>query len=83
MEALKPFAVDNYKQDPEPLQYLRHKAKYTFDVAVTVSVAPQNSAPTVVSQSNFKYMYWTMKQQLVHHSISGHILPSNSTPQIT
>lgn len=25
----------------------------------------------VVSRSNFKYMYWTMKQQLAHHSISG------------
>nr|CAH0105034.1 unnamed protein product [Daphnia galeata] len=25
----------------------------------------------VVSRSNFKYMYWTMKQQLVHHTITG------------
>ena len=25
----------------------------------------------VVSRSNFKYMYWTMKQQLAHHTITG------------
>ena len=26
---------------------------------------------SVVTKSNFKYMYWTMKQQLVHHASSG------------
>lgn len=25
----------------------------------------------VVSKSNFKNLYWNMKQQLVHHSVSG------------
>jgi fumarylacetoacetase len=25
----------------------------------------------VICRSNFKWMYWTMKQQLAHHSISG------------
>jgi fumarylacetoacetase len=29
------------------------------------------SAPQVISRSNFKYMYWTMKQQLVHHTVTG------------
>ncbi|XP_066557603.1 fumarylacetoacetase isoform X2 [Amia ocellicauda] len=24
-----------------------------------------------ISKSNFKYMYWTMKQQLAHHSVNG------------
>jgi fumarylacetoacetase len=27
--------------------------------------------PTVISRTNFKYMYWTMKQQLVHHTVTG------------
>lgn len=71
MEALKPFAVDNYKQDPAPFPYLQHQDKYTFDVNLKVFIEPENSTPTLVSQSNFKYMYWTMKQQLVHHSVSG------------
>ena len=29
-----------------------------------------SSAKTVV-RSNFKYLYWSMKQQLVHHAING------------
>uniref|UniRef100_A0A8C4R7Z2 Fumarylacetoacetase n=1 Tax=Eptatretus burgeri TaxID=7764 RepID=A0A8C4R7Z2_EPTBU len=28
-------------------------------------------SPTVVCRSNFKHMYWTMKQQLTHHTVSG------------
>lgn len=27
--------------------------------------------PSVISTTNFKYMYWTMKQQLTHHSSTG------------
>ena len=34
MEALGPFAVANYPQDPQPLPYLRHNAAYNFDIAL-------------------------------------------------
>jgi len=27
--------------------------------------------PMTISQTNFKYMYWTMKQQLAHHTVTG------------
>lgn len=33
--------------------------------------AEASKQETVVSRSNFKYMYWTMKQQLAHHTVSG------------
>lgn len=39
-----------------------------------VSIAPEGEAvedASLVSTSNLKYMYWNMKQQLVHHSITG------------
>jgi fumarylacetoacetase len=36
-----------------------------------VEIAPENSEPTVVSKSNFKFMYWTMAQQLAHHTVNG------------
>jgi fumarylacetoacetase len=71
MEALMPFAVDNYLQDPAPFQYLQHNDKYTFDVKLNVSIQPEGGQPTTVCESNLKYLYWTMKQQLVHHSITG------------
>jgi len=71
MEALKPFAVDNYEQNPKPFKYLEHTDKYTFDIKLNVSVQPDGGQPTTIAVSNFKHMYWTMKQQLVHHSITG------------
>merc|ERR1712227_553958 len=72
MEALKPFAVDNYAQDPTPFPYLKHDDNYTFDINLEVAIQPSNSDhSTVVSKSNFRYMYWTMKQQLVHHTVTG------------
>ncbi len=45
MEALRPFAVENYKQEPEPFPYLRHSDRYTFDVDLTVAIQPKD-APT-------------------------------------
>ena len=46
MEALKPFAVDNYLQDPAPFQYLQHNDKYTFDVKLSVPIQPEGGQPT-------------------------------------
>eukprot|EP00095_Tigriopus_kingsejongensis_P000941 maker-scaffold360_size197209-snap-gene-0.33 protein:Tk00941 transcript:maker-scaffold360_size197209-snap-gene-0.33-mRNA-1 annotation:"fumarylacetoacetase " len=72
MEALMPFAVDNYTQEPEPFPYLKHEDKYSFDIKLEVAIQPEGSAQSSpVCVSNFRYMYWTMKQQLAHHSISG------------
>jgi len=71
MEALKPFAVPNYAQDPAPFPYLRHTDPYTFDMDLEVSIQPEGGQGGVVSKSNFKYMYWTMKQQLAHHTVTG------------
>jgi fumarylacetoacetase len=33
--------------------------------------AAENSNASTVCHSNFKYLYWTPKQQLAHHTISG------------
>ncbi len=49
MEALKPFAVDNYLQDPAPLQYLQHNDKYTFDVKLSVAIQPEGGQPSTGS----------------------------------
>lgn len=38
MEALKPFLVDNYPQDPKPFPYLAHDDKYNFDIKLEVGV---------------------------------------------
>jgi len=71
MDALEPFKVASPKQDPSPLPYLQQKGKNSFDIHLEVTIQPENSAPTVVTKSNFKYMYWTMTQQLAHHTSNG------------
>lgn len=71
LDALQPFKVDNPKQDFEPLPYLRCEDKNSYDINLEVYIAPEGGTPNRVTQSNFKYMYWTMSQQLAHHTING------------
>lgn len=72
MEALEPFRVANYPQEPQPLPYLRHDDDFNFDIHLNVEILPHDGAEAVtVSRSNFKWMYWTMKQQLAHHTVTG------------
>uniref|UniRef100_A0A8C9WEV4 Fumarylacetoacetase n=1 Tax=Scleropages formosus TaxID=113540 RepID=A0A8C9WEV4_SCLFO len=73
MEALLPFTVPNEVQDPEPLPYLRHSDTYTFDINLFVSLKGTGAMkePVTICKSNFKYMYWTVKQQLAHHTVNG------------
>lgn len=38
MEALLPFAVDNFGQDPKPLPYLQHEKPFNFDINLEVDL---------------------------------------------
>ena len=60
------------QEEPVPLEYLRDPNYSSYDVELTVSITPAaGGAPTVVSTSNYKNQYWTCRQQLVHHAVSG------------
>ena len=71
MEALEPFRVESPLQDPPPLPYLKQSAKNGYNIELQVDMRAGKSAPTTISRTNFKYMYWTMAQQLAHHTVSG------------
>lgn len=71
LDALEPFRVESPIQDPQPLPYLQQEGNHSFDINLEVEIAPENEVPTSLSKSNFKYMYWTMAQQLAHHTING------------
>ncbi len=71
MEALQPFTIDGPKQDPEVLPYLKSTGKCNFDINLEVSLQPENTNETIISKSNFKYMYWNVNQQLAHQTING------------
>ncbi|MBT8204454.1 MAG: fumarylacetoacetase [Eudoraea sp.] len=71
LDALEPFRTDSPRQDPPPLPYLQQEGKKSFDINLEAAITPENGVPTTVARSNFKYMYWTMAQQLTHHTVNG------------
>ena len=71
LEALEPFKIDGPTQEPTVLPYLNFEGSKNYDINLEVSIEPENCKETVVSRSNFKYMYWNMNQQLAHHTING------------
>ncbi|UYO39564.1 fumarylacetoacetase [Rhodopseudomonas palustris] len=71
-EALEPFRVAGPVQDPAPLPYLQQKGANNYDMALEVALrTPAMPQPARISATNFKYMYWSSVQQLVHHASSG------------
>lgn len=71
MDALEPFRVASPKQDPLPLDYLQTKGDHSFDIKLQAAIRPEAGEETILSNTNFKYMYWTMNQQLAHHTVNG------------
>jgi len=71
MDALEPFRVSGPTQDPPVLPYLQYDGDKNYDINLEVFIQPDNSEPVRVCESNFKYMYWNMAQQLAHQTING------------
>ncbi|MFT5348017.1 MAG: fumarylacetoacetase [Bacteroidia bacterium] len=71
MAALEPFRCESIKQVPAVLPYLQYKGQKNFDINLEVGIAPEGDEETIISESNFKYMYWNMAQQLTHHTVNG------------
>ena len=76
LDALEPYRVESPKPLKPQLPYLQYKGKKSFDINLEVAIQPKKAKETVVSRSNFKYMYWNMAQQLAHHTVNG--CPVNS-----
>lgn len=71
LDALEPFRVEGEAQIPEVLDYLKFTGKKNIDIKLEVAIQPEFAAPTIISRSNYKYMYWNMAQQLAHQTING------------
>ena len=71
-EALEPFRVHGPGQDPAPLPYLQQMQPNNYDLQLDVGLrAAQMNESMRICRTNFKYMYWSSVQQLVHHASSG------------
>lgn len=72
MDALEPFKCDGPKQDIALLPYLQQKtAENSYDIKLQAAIETENGDLNLLTTSNFKYLYWTMAQQLAHHTSNG------------
>jgi fumarylacetoacetase len=70
--ALEPFRVHGPRQEPEPLAYLRQVQPNNYNLELEVALrAASTNEPSRICRTNFKYMYWSSVQQLLHHASSG------------
>lgn len=72
LDALEPFQTEGPKHnDPEPLPYLRTERGW-YDISLEVYLQGEKMGkPHKISGSNYKYLYWSMDQQLAHQTITG------------
>ena len=72
LEALEPFRKALPAQDPPPLDYLRGPNDFTFDIQLEVQLqTAKMDRPQTITRSNFQNLYWSMSQQLAHHTVGG------------
>ncbi len=72
MDALEPFRKPLPKQDPEPLPYLRAKNDFTFDIQLEANLQTAKlKSPHAITRTNFQNLYWSVSQQLAHHTVGG------------
>ena len=72
MDALEPFKSSLPVQEPKPLAYLARENDWLYDIQLQVELqSAKMDAPHVITRSNFQNLYWSMNQQLAHHTVNG------------
>ncbi len=76
LAALEPFRCDGPEQHPAPLPYLQTGQPWAFDIELqaTLQSAAMRDAglpPVTLTETNFRHLYWSMAQQLAHHTSNG------------
>ncbi|MBA3663314.1 MAG: fumarylacetoacetase [Bacteroidetes bacterium] len=71
LEALEPFRMKGYEQVPQLLPYLQYTGEKNIDIKLEVFLKPKDGKENLIIKSNYKYMYYTMEQQLAHHTVNG------------
>ena len=71
LDALEPFKVEGPIQEPKVLSYLEFEGPKSYDINLEVSIQPEKGEENLICESNLKYMYWNLTQQLAHHTVNG------------
>jgi len=71
MEALQPFITDAPLQTQKILTYLQEEKRVNFDIEISFEIETPKQNKATVAVTNAKYLYWTMEQQVAHHTVNG------------
>ncbi len=72
LEALEPFRKPLPAQDPEPLTYLRLTNDFLYDIRLEAQLQTSRmKSPQIITRTNFQSLYWSISQQLAHHTVGG------------
>jgi fumarylacetoacetase len=72
LEALEPFRCAGPAQAPIPLPYLQAMGQGAFDIHLEVLLqATTMPQPSCICRSNFNVLYWSLAQQVAHHTVNG------------
>lgn len=75
LEALEPFKVPSMDRRVPILPYLQAdetcRANCLYNVELNVAIQAGKEEPSVVTKSNLRNLYWTVAQQIAHHTVTG------------
>ncbi|KAJ3343943.1 hypothetical protein HDU93_005226 [Gonapodya sp. JEL0774] len=74
LDALAEFAAKVPPQEPEVLPYLKDTSATSgiYDINLEVDLKPAGAQKyQTVSKTSSKYLYWSFRQMLAHHTIGG------------
>jgi len=72
LDALQPFRTEGPKFEKELLPYLQTKGNPTFDINLEVKLkSGKMDEAVMICESNYKYLYYNMRQHLAHHTVNG------------
>jgi fumarylacetoacetase len=71
MDALEPFRVEGPPQHPPPLPYLATSGAQAYDIHLEAALTVPGKPRRTISRTNFRTVYWSIAQQLAHHTVSG------------
>ncbi len=69
-EALQRFKISKPIQNPKPLEYLSLENDFLYDIALEVYIEIEDKQYKI-SSTNTNELYWSISQQIAHHTITG------------
>ncbi len=71
MEALNTYRVKAREQNPVVLNYLSDPTPSVFDIGLQVYLEYKDQPPVKLVKTNASNLYWTLSQQIAHHTVNG------------